>query len=89
MQTAANAEGLSSAQKFALWDVLKLSLFKTMFGEVVCTRIVNLISQVQFNQSGKLFYQLECKQQELKAKQKHQESEDQVQEVDPQADILE
>ena len=34
---------------------------KTIFGQVFAVRIVNLISKVQFSQSGKLFYQLEKK----------------------------
>jgi len=44
-----------------------------------------LISKVQFNQSGKLFYQLECKQQELSKQPKSDQPET---ETDEQAALI-
>lgn len=50
------SQTLTTAEKMQNWTNLTQQLIKTIFGEIYAVRIVNLVSKVQFAQSGKLFF---------------------------------
>ena len=56
-----NGKASEMNEKVQNWTNLTQQLIKTIFGELYASRIVNLVSKVQFTQSGKLFYALEKK----------------------------
>lgn len=51
--------GQNALLKEQSWNRLKDSVLKTLLAQIYTTRVVNLISVVQFLQGGKLYYQQE------------------------------
>ena len=61
------SESLTLQQKVQNWQTLTQQLIKTIFGEIYSTCLANLMSKVQFAQSGKLFFFAERRSKQTKA----------------------